>query len=164
MVVQHITWHPATCECIVEVQYDDAEPLETKSATLYFFHKICERHQPLVKNKKALSAAKVKKQREDIIKHHEGLLATNRERHLKTVDDHLKQKMAAADTLKKSQATEKHGLMIEGEVIAHRHRTTVFLDDHEVKSMDTLVTGLFSENALNAQEVYDAIMQEQPDV
>ena len=85
MTLQHITFSPLLCECVIELQYEDTDnPPENK---LWFFHKVCDKHVPLVKDKPPLSDNELKQKRDSISKHHEKLLLDNRTRHLAAFDN-----------------------------------------------------------------------------
>jgi len=160
MVLQHITFSPLLCECVIELSYEDTDnPPENK---LWFFHKVCDKHLPIVKNKPPLKDNELKQKRDSISKHHQTLLENNRTRHLKNFDnaEERKQRKETIKVLAKSKDTEQHALKMDAIVQEERRREERALDDHEDTSMHRLLTGIYSPYAFVAQEVYDKIIQE----
>lgn len=159
--LQHQTYSPSTCECVIEQLVDySKDPVDIK---VWFFHNVCKKHEPIVKNKVKLSLVDWTKKRDDIVRHHELLLKENRERHLKTWDEHQhrKQMRASINEMKMSKVTERHALAMEAKLESDREKTVNFLDGHELESMSYLLTGLHSTYALISDEVYDVILEEQ---
>ena len=144
LTLQHITFSPLLCECVIELSYEDTDnPIENK---LWFFHKVCTKHLPLVENKPQLSDNELKQKRDSISKHHEKLLSDNRTRHLNNFDnaEERKQRRETAKELIKSKDTEKHGLKMDAVIQEERRREQKALDDHEDNSMHRLLTGIYS--------------------
>jgi hypothetical protein len=166
-ILYHQTFSPSNCECVIEQQFEhDEETGLNGEPTLWFFHTVCARHESLVKNKPKLSEGQLKQKRDQIRKHHEFLLSENRNRHLKTFNEHpiRKQKKDAIMEMKLSKDTEKYALVLEAQMDGERVRTEGFLDNHELESMGMLLAGLHSPYAFGSESVYDAIMKEQRDV
>ena len=160
MTTQHITFSPSLCECVVELSYEDTDnPPENK---LWFFHKVCDKHLPLVKNKPKLKDTELKQKRDSISKHHEKLLSDNRIRHLDTFDnaEERKQRKETIKLLVKDKDTEKHGLKMDAVIQEERRREERALDSHEDNSMHRLLTGVYSPYAFVAEEVYETILKE----
>jgi hypothetical protein len=161
-IIYHQTFSPSSCECVFEQEFDHNEETGLNGQPRFLFaHKICSKHEPLVKNKPKLSLSEWTKKRQDIAKHKEFLLKRNRDKHLKDFDEHptRKEKREAIKEMKMLKDTEKHALRIEEQMqIEYDHQIT-FLDNHEDGSMSQMLTGLHSPYALIAQEVYDTIMQ-----
>ncbi len=158
MVLQHITWKPDTCDCVLEQQVD-----EGVDPTLWFFHSVCPKHLPLVQNKPQLSKAQLKSKREIIASHHKKLLDANRVRHLKQFDEDptRKQKLGTIKELLKTLDTQQVALRMESQAMEDRIIQERFLDKHEGDSMDYLLMGIYSPYAFIAQDVYDRILEEQ---
>lgn len=163
-IILHQTFSPSTCQCIIEEQfeYDDVTG-ENGQPSLWFFHRVCEKHLPLVKDKPKPSPELLRTQRQKIVDHHRMLLDKNRTRHLKEFDNHpnRKQKLETINELKKSLDTERFALKMEAQEAEERRKQESLLDAHEDKSMDILVMGIYSPYAFIAQEVYDAMREEQ---
>jgi hypothetical protein len=163
MVLYHQTFSPSTCSCIIEEQFEhDPETGLNGNASLWFFHYVCPKHEPLVKNKPKLSNEEFDKKIIDTVKHHEFLLSENRKRHMKDFDEHpvRKQKTESIKWMKMLKSTEKHALKMEAALDSERIRTVNFLDNHDNDSMHYLLSGLYSPYAFIAQEVYDQIKKE----
>jgi len=163
MILYHQTFSPSTCECVIEQQFEHDEVTGLNGQpTLWFFHNVCIKHEPLVKDKPKLSIKDWNKKRDDIFKHHEFLLTKNRERHLKDFDSHpsRKAKQQAIKDMKSSFSGERHALRMESEFDNERTQQEAFLDRHESDSMDKVLIGIHSKYAFIAQDVYDKIMQE----
>jgi hypothetical protein len=60
-----------------------------------------------------------------------------------------------------SAISERYALTLEAKMEADRLSQVAFLDNHDSESMERLVLGVHSPYALIAQEVYDAIKEEQ---
>jgi len=163
MTIYHQTFSPSTCECVIEEQfeYNETTKLVEGESSLWFFHKVCTRHEALVINKPKLSDSKLKQERDKIINHHKTLLQNNRVRHLNDFENNQKNKRDIIKELKKDKNTEPIALGLESEIAAEKSHNESFLDGHETKSMNTLLLGIFSPYAFNAQEVYDKIREEQ---
>jgi len=163
MVLYHQTFSPSTCECVIEEQFEHNEITgQNEQPTLWFFHKVCSKHEPLVKNKSQLSKTKLNNKRKEIADYHSKLLEDNRKRHLKDFDEHpnRKQQQEALNEMRMT-ALGEHALKIEAKFNLEREKQLKFLDDHEDTSMHTLLLGIHSPYAFIAQDVYDAIRQEQ---
>jgi len=163
-VLYHQTFSPSTCDCVIEEQFEhDEETGLNSEPTLWFFHHICDKHISLVENKPKLSLKDWNNQKDKIIKHHEFLLADNRKRHLKTFDENpqRKQRAEAIKQMKESKLSERHAESMQIVLDSERTRTLAFLDNHEIESMDKLLTGLHSKYALIGQDVYAKIREEQ---
>lgn len=163
MVLYHQRFSPVTCECVIEEQFERDETTGLNGpSSLWFFHVICERHQPLIKPK--LSKSKFEKKVNAIIKHHEFLLSENRKRNLKDFDEHpiRQQQLQTARELINS-GFRSHGLRMDAELQSERIRVENSLDRHEDESMFKLLSGLYSPHAFLGQDVYDKIKQEQKD-
>ena len=160
MTIQHITFSPSLCECVVELSYEDIE--SNPQHKVWFFHKVCDKHLPLVKNKPKLKDTELKQKRDSISSHHQKLLEDNRIRHLDRFDnaEERKQRKETIKTLVKSKDTEYHGLKMDGIIQEERRREQRALDDHEDNSMHRLLTGLYSPYAFDGEEVYQAILKE----
>jgi hypothetical protein len=163
MVLYHQTFSPSTCECVIEEQFEHNEVTgDNEQPTLWFFHKICNKHLPLVENKPKLSKSKLSNKRKEIADHHLKLLEDNRKRHLKEFDEHptRKQQLETIEQMKTTTFTA-HALRIQAKLNEERDRQVKVLDDHEDNSMNFLLVGIHSPYAFIAQDVYDAIRQEQ---
>ena len=164
MTLQHITFSPSLCECVVELSYEDTE--ENPKHKVWFFHKVCNKHLPLAqKNKSKLKDSNLKSKRDEIEKHHRKLLDDNRIRHLANFEnaEERKQRKETAKLLAKSKDTERHALMMDAKIQEERRREQVFLDNHEDESMYRLLTGMYSPYAFDGEEVYQAILKESRD-
>ena len=164
MTLYHQTFSPSSCECVFEQEFDhDEETGLNGQPKLLFAHRICSKHEPLVKNKPKLSLADWNKKRQDITKHKEFLLKRNRDRHLKDFEEHptRKDKREAVNQMKMIKDTERHALRIEEQMqIEYDHQIRV-LNKHEDDSMSQMLLGLHSPYAFIAQDVYDAIIKDQ---
>lgn len=161
MTLQHITFSPTICKCVIEFQYEDTDnPPEN---TLWFFHNVCSKHEPLVKNKPKLSDNTLKQKRDIISSHHQKLLSDNKINNLKHLDEdpNRVQKANTAKELIKSMDTEQLGLKIEADLQEEKRKIETILDNHADNSMQNLIIGIYSPYAFIAgQEVLDAINQE----
>ena len=153
----HQTFSPATCECVIEQEVDD-----NGNVSLLFFHTVCAKHEPIVKNKPKLSKQDLDKKRKEVSDKRLKLLSDNRIKNLKQFDDHPQRKQVAESIaeIKRSQ-NEQLGLKLEAKFNEERMKVEHALDRHEDKSMDELLIGIHSPYAFNSQEVYDAISEEQ---
>src|SRR6185503_2607981 len=160
-LIYHQTFSPSSCECVFEQEFDHDEITGLNGQPrLLFAHRICSKHEPLVKNKPKLSLVDWNKKRQDIVKHKEFLLKKNRERHLKDFDEHptRKEKREAVNQMKMLKDTEKHALRIEEQMqMEYDHQIRV-LNNHEDDSMSQMLTGMLSPYAFVAQEVYDKVV------
>lgn len=165
-MLYHQKVSPSVCKCVYEEQfeYDTVAKEVIGQPSLWFFHNVCERHEPLVKNKQQLKKADLDKNRQDIADHHLFLLQNNRQRHLKDFDEHPERKKVKdiLIEMKKSAniVTKNRASKIESQIDEERKSQERFLDNHEDKSMNEVLIGIHSPYAFNAQEVYDAIQQE----
>lgn len=160
MTLQHITFSPLLCECVIELQYEDTDnPPENK---LWFFHKVCDKHLPLVQNKPKLKDTELKQKRDAISQHHQKLLENNRTRHLQNFDnaEERKQRKETIKLLVKDKDTEKHALKMDAVIQEERRKEQKALDDHEDNSMHRLLTGIYSPYAFISEAVYEKIQQE----
>lgn len=164
MILYHQTFSPSTCDCVIEEQFEHDEVTGLNGqASLWFFHNVCARHEPLVKNKQKLSLQKWQDEIEKTVKHHEFLLSENRKRHLNDFEEHptRKLKREAIKHMIKIKSTEAHALRIDSELMGERIMVERHLDNHENESMNHVLVGMFSQYAFIAQDVYDKIRQEQ---
>lgn len=164
MILYHQTFSPSTCDCVIEEQFEHDEVTGLNGEpSLWFFHNVCAKHEPLVKDKQKLTLKNWQDEIEKIVKHHEFLLSKNRERHLNDFEEHpiRKRKREALKDMIKLKATEAHALRIDSELMGERIIVERHLDNHENESMNHLLAGLYSKYALIAQNVYDAIRREQ---
>lgn len=165
-MLYHQKVSPSVCKCVYEEQYEYdpvlKEPISQPS--LWFFHEVCERHEPLVKNKPQLKKADIDKKRDDVANHQLFLLQNNRQRHLKDFDEHPERKKVKdiLIEMKKSvnTVTRNSANKIESQIDEERKAQERFLDNHEDQSMNEILIGIHSPYAFNAQEVYDAIQEE----
>ena len=161
-MLYHQTVSPSVCSCVYEEQfeYDTVTNQVVGQPTLAFFHNVCERHEPLVINKPKINPQVLKNMRQNMAGHKQVLLDNNRTRHLKDFDDnpHRKQIQDSLNEIKKTMP--QAAARMQAEIDNDRTKQEEFLDGHEQKSMNTLVLGIHSPYAFNAQEVYDAIQQE----
>ena len=166
IIKYHQTVSPSVCNCVYEEQFDFDTELNNpvSDPSLWFFHNVCERHLPLVSNKQPLKKADLDKKKEDATNHQLFLLSNNRTRHLKQWDEHPKIKgiKDIATEMKKSpdSKTRERANKIEAVMDEQRRGQERFLDKHEDDSMNNLLLGIHSPYAFNAQEVYDAILEE----
>ncbi len=160
MTIQHQTWSPAICSCVIEQQFDDST--DNPQPQLLFFHKVCDKHVHLVKEKPKLKSEDLAAKKSAVIAHKEKLLRDNRIRHLRTFDEHenRKQLLETIKEISKSRDTEKYGLKLEAQFHEERRKQIKFLDEHENNSMEMMLLGIHSPYAFNAQEVYDTILDE----
>ena len=160
MTIQHQTWSPNTCSCVIEQQFDD-EHLD-RDPELLFFHNVCEKHEPLVADKPKLKMQDWDSKRKQILSHKENLLRQNRIRHLNTFEAHPERQNKFV--LANDPASKKYSERMIHELEEDRRRQEVFLDNHEQKAMERLLVGTYSRYAFLAKDVYDAIIKEQREI
>jgi hypothetical protein len=148
------------CGCEIEQLHDPDEGIQPIPIVL---HKVCGKHEAVVKNKRRLSMATFGKKRDEILERYQTILYKNRERHLKEFDNHPSrvEKRKAIAEMKVLKDWEKHALIAEEKMGIERDQTIRFLDEHEQSNMFRLMTGLNSQYSMFAKEVHDAIMSEQ---
>lgn len=157
-------WSPNTCECVFEEIYElDESTDNVTEKKLFFTHNVCSKHEELVKNKPKLSDNNLEKKREDILATINMLLANNRTRHIKDLESSpdRKDKKSKIKFMKLSLIGERTALRIEAELEAELDRNVRFLDGWENEIRDKAVLAMFSPYAFTAQDVYDAVIQEQ---
>jgi hypothetical protein len=162
MVTYHQTFSPSSCDCVFEQEFEhDEETGLNGQPRLLFAHNICSKHEHLVKNKPKLSLADWNKKRQDIAKHKEVLLKSNRDRHINDFDNHptRKRDLKAIREMMEFSDTRTFALKMDAKLNVEMDRVIQFLDNHEEESMSRMLLGLHSQYALIAQEVYDTIMQ-----
>jgi|SRR6476659_952111 len=162
ILIYHQTFSPSNCQCVFEQEFNHDEETGLNGQTRFLFaHKICSKHEHLVKNKPKLSLTDWNKKRQEIVKHKEFLLKRNRDRHLKDFNEHptRKERREAIQQMKLLKDTERHALKIEEQMQVEYDHQIRFLNNHEDESMSQMLTGLHSPYALIAKEVYDIVMQ-----
>jgi hypothetical protein len=50
MTIQHTTWSPDTCDCVLEYTWDDSKPEEEQTHSISFINKSCNSHKNLLPN------------------------------------------------------------------------------------------------------------------
>ena len=157
MVVSFQTYSPDSCECVIEQQYDDE--IDPPKVELAFFHTVCAKHKPLVKE---ISSNDHEKKAQKIMDSLELALQTNRDRNLKSYDEHpfVVERQNIIKNLKLSK-NEKHGLLLESQADAERGNIVKGLDSHETTATLKLLNGLHSPDTFGTEDVYATILEEQ---
>ena len=158
MVIHFQTYSPDTCECVIEQQYDDE--IEPREVTLAFFHKVCDKHKPLVK---PVSKTEFDRKAKSVMDNINVALSTNRVKNLHTYDNHphVKEVRRTINTLKFSKETEKHALLLEAQANSERDNIVRGLDGHENSAKAKIFNGLYSPDTFGTEDVYDTILEEQ---
>ena len=160
MTTKTQSWTPP-CGCVFEEIYELEDPDTTKR--LFFVRNVCSIHEPIVKNKPKLSKKNLEDKQTEILNTVSTVLQRNKDVNLnglKNNPNRLSDRVQLKE-MKKNANLERHALLLEAKLDAEESDIEVQLDRFTNERIASVTQGIISPYAFTAQEVYDAVRQEQ---